>query len=121
MPKKLDLSGKVFSLWTVLEEVYGVRPTKWKCTCECGSTGEVLTNNLMMGKSRSCGCIGNTKMIARNKNNAIHGLSGTGIQYLWKSVHTFQMFIGLGIKIKEEKISRNGAYKITGIQEINTP
>lgn len=29
----------------------------WKCLCLCGATGEVSTNSLNMGNSKSCGCL----------------------------------------------------------------
>lgn len=59
---RLDLTGQVFSRWTVLgkgQTVGSGRKSKgtWKCLCECGTVRDVATCNLTAEKSRSCGCL----------------------------------------------------------------
>lgn len=51
--KLIDLTGKKFGHWTVLKYV-GKR--KWLCQCDCGTKKEVYGNNLLSGKTKSCGC-----------------------------------------------------------------
>jgi len=57
-PHRLDLTGKFFGNWFVIEkgdlgpggEVY------WKCRCSCGTEREVRASGLNGGRSRDCGC-----------------------------------------------------------------
>ena len=54
----LDLTGKVFGRWTVIERSANMgRHVQWFCKCECGKTGFASSTNLMSGGSRSCGCL----------------------------------------------------------------
>lgn len=57
---KIDLTGKKFGKWTVVEEAKNANnkacSTRWLCRCECGRMKEVYTGNLLRGKSTSCGC-----------------------------------------------------------------
>lgn len=62
MPRNIiDLTGKQFGKWTVLEYV---GKSKWKCRCACGTEKEVYSQSLRNGTSTSCGC------------NKIHNLVG---------------------------------------------
>lgn len=50
-------AGQTFGYWQVQEEyttINGLR--KWKCRCQCGREKMVYENNLLTGKSKSCGC-----------------------------------------------------------------
>jgi len=54
--KSIDLAGKVFADWTVLERL-GKAPSgnfKWLCRCKCGREFEVDGNNLKRGTSTCC-------------------------------------------------------------------
>lgn len=62
MEKKryIDLAGKTFGRWYVIERTPNVRPgvTMWKCQCECGMIKDhVLYTSLVAGRSNSCGCL----------------------------------------------------------------
>ena len=62
MEKKryIDLAGKTFGRWYVIERTPNVRPgvTVWKCQCECGMIKDhVLYTSLVAGRSNSCGCL----------------------------------------------------------------
>lgn len=51
--------GAVFGLWTVTGEAERIRDKRAVlCTCECGTQRVVVTNNLLTGDSKSCGCLG---------------------------------------------------------------
>ena len=54
----IDLTGKKFSRWTVVERSKGAPTTKtfWLCICECGRKKLVRGDHLRSGRSRSCGC-----------------------------------------------------------------
>jgi possible homing endonuclease len=47
-----DLTGKQFGEWSILEYL---GESKWKCKCSCGKIGNVLTQDLITYKSKSCG------------------------------------------------------------------
>jgi hypothetical protein len=60
MSKFIDLTGKRFGRWLVLERTPNVRPgtSRWKCLCECGKIKDhVLFTSLVRGSSMSCGCL----------------------------------------------------------------
>lgn len=58
MPKRVDLTGKIFGKLTVIElaEIKG-KHTKWNCRCSCGGRRTCYGTNLVRGLSESCGCI----------------------------------------------------------------
>lgn len=83
MKKRIDLSGRVFGRWTVLEMSSGLdrKPTAqslWKCRCECGNVKDgILYGCLTGGGSKSCGCLhkelaGNRSRTARYGNHAMY-------------------------------------------------
>lgn len=57
MPSFVDISGQKFGRWTAIKRV-GTKAggALWLCKCECGNTGEVRSNALRTGNSKSCGC-----------------------------------------------------------------
>lgn len=56
--KKLDLSGQVFGMLTVLHEdtQNQSKVTKWICRCECGNIKSISTKGLRHDNVQSCGC-----------------------------------------------------------------
>lgn len=54
---KMDLSGRVFSQYTVLREVErtAYKQRQWLCRCSCGAERVVLQGNLTTGAVKSCG------------------------------------------------------------------
>ena len=74
MPAFIDLTGKKFGKWTVLElgeptyTISGHKRTMWKCQCECGKVRDVWAASLREGKSCSCGtCRPNLKKLKANE------------------------------------------------------
>lgn len=72
-PKKgsrplLDLTGRVFERLTVIDRAptyvraSGKRLTRWNCRCICGTEVVVLTESLVGGNTRSCGCFLSSRM-----------------------------------------------------------
>ena len=55
-PSFIDLTGKTFGKWTVLEfHSYNNRGSvKWLCRCECGTEKPVITADLRRGRSTQC-------------------------------------------------------------------
>jgi hypothetical protein len=60
MRKPLELSGKKFGRWSVIDR--NNKETKyqhsyWNCVCDCGTTRVVTGHHLANNKTSSCGCL----------------------------------------------------------------
>jgi hypothetical protein len=71
----IDLTGRKFGRWTVIERA-GTRRTMttkviWLCRCECGAQLTVSASSLTRGTSKSCGCA------PRGGHNRTHGEGGS--------------------------------------------
>lgn len=62
--KRKDLTGKRFGRYTVIEYVGtkydkngGNAKAQWKCKCDCGNIRVVNSASLLLGRSKSCGCL----------------------------------------------------------------
>lgn len=56
---KKDLVGSVFGQWTVIkfdEGFHGNAGLRWVCKCSCGVERPVISAELKMGRTKSCGC-----------------------------------------------------------------
>jgi len=63
-----DLTGQVFGRLTVRYH-YGKNKHShnlWYCECECGNHSTPTTNDLLRGKTNSCGCLANELTVERN-------------------------------------------------------
>lgn len=62
-----DLTGKIFGRLTVIGLSESPRRSyqKWSCLCECGSTTDSYTKQLVNGSKKSCGCL--RKELAREQ------------------------------------------------------
>lgn len=60
MPKRVDITGKIYGHLTVValtEKVKGVRSRQWEVSCAaCGGTGKYPGATLRAGMVTSCGC-----------------------------------------------------------------
>lgn len=58
MPKRIDLEGRRFGLWTVLR-YHGSsgQGAMWLCRCDCGNEKATYASALSTGNSLSCGCV----------------------------------------------------------------
>lgn len=57
---KKDLSGQVFGKLKVIKYVGSSstgRQSHWYCICECGKDKVVTRGNLLLGDTKSCGCL----------------------------------------------------------------
>ena len=60
MGRIIDLTGKRFGRWLVLEllpDRTAKRGARWLCKCLCGKRKSVLPGSLTSGASSSCGCL----------------------------------------------------------------
>lgn len=81
MRQFIDLTGKRFGRWTVLEYR---KKSKWLCKCDCGTIKEVQSTHLKSGCSKSCGCYEHDQLIARNTT---HGYNKTPLHYHWLDIN----------------------------------
>ncbi len=58
--KPLTLDGKRFGRTTVINRVCNDKHghSRQLCQCDCGQKHSTTTNNLMRGRTKSCGCYG---------------------------------------------------------------
>src|SRR5690625_2920180 len=58
-PRFKDLTGQKFGRLTAIKRIspYGTRKIKWLCKCDCGNKTEVYASYLIVGDTRSCGCL----------------------------------------------------------------
>lgn len=62
---KRDLAGRRFGRWTVLRRAQRLtrsESVRWLCRCNCGTERSVHGNNLLSGKTKSCGCYSSDRM-----------------------------------------------------------
>jgi hypothetical protein len=110
--------GKVFGRWTVIAYA-GVSPDHhWRCICTCGTRRVVRGANLVLGKSKSCGCLERELTASRNTRHG-HARRGfktpeywswTGmIQRCKSSAHSaFRNYGGRGIRACKRWCGSNG-------------
>jgi hypothetical protein len=62
----VDLAGKTFGHWHVLDRSNRTDYVRWRCRCRCGRVLHVRAAHLMGGRSSNCGC-------ARKPSTLRHG------------------------------------------------
>lgn len=134
--KSYDLTGKRFNRWTVISK-YSAKRLSWLCKCDCGNYSTVPTDNLISGKSKSCGCIRKEriplnkkhgeanksvewktwqwiKSRCKNKNNKIYGARNINVCERWKSSY-YNFLTDMGRKPFDnysiDRIDVNGDYE----------
>lgn len=84
-PRLIDLTGKHFGSWLVVEKAGNTKggAAIWLCLCECGNYGNPNGTDLRQGKSTNCGCIAMEKFRASRRS---HGESRSRLHYAWKNM-----------------------------------
>lgn len=62
------------------------RPAMFVCKCDCGNTKSIIAQNVIRGKSTSCGCFRAEVTGSLRENNVTHNASGTKLYRLWDSM-----------------------------------
>ena len=88
MSKLIDLTGRRFGRWTVIERASSKvtdksTMTMWLCRCDCGNMKVVSGINLKQDSSKSCGCLSGELTSRRSR---VHAMSDTKIHYVWRGV-----------------------------------
>lgn len=84
----------------------------WECKCDCGNTVEVMSRNLLCGKTKSCGCL-----YLDTRGNEKHGMHNMRIYYTHKAIiqrcynrnnPEYHNYGGRGITVCDEWIGEHG-------------
>lgn len=81
----IDITGNVYGRLTAIEQVENPKGTRplWLCVCVCGTTKNVLHNNLKHNLVKSCGCL-NAEVRVSSKTT--HGLSKHKLFKTWEGL-----------------------------------
>jgi hypothetical protein len=86
----IDLTGKRFGRWSVLQCVAGERfhgQLLWRCRCECGAVRKIPGGRLRRGESKSCGCLADeVRVTANTKHGAAAGGKLTPEYRAWSNM-----------------------------------
>ena len=101
MRTAIDLSGKRFGHWTVLERDTEIKKKNiyWKCKCDCGTFRSVAGTSLRGGISTSCGCEKDLKTSIRTKRQ-VTDITG----------QRFGMWTVLCQDLSEDKVTRGSRW-----------
>lgn len=67
-----DLTGKRFGRLIAISRVGNSgRRTVWKCRCDCGASKDILSDNLVGRRTRSCGCLSSEAKSQRKLINLV--------------------------------------------------
>ena len=74
-----EIIGKTFGNLVVVAKDLdnATNRVKWLCMCSCGNTVSVRDNSLKTGNTKSCGCVGEEKLIERSKHTVYLIVSST--------------------------------------------
>lgn len=79
--KETDITGRRFGRLTALyrDGWSNGWQAMWVCRCDCGKVVRVHKNNIMSGRTRSCGCLQRELLAERNRHGkATVGQPGKG-------------------------------------------
>lgn len=82
---RMDLAGKTFGRFTVVEYSHTNKHGKsmWKCKCECGNERIVSGSHLTSRHSLSCGCL---KKEITGERVRKHGMRSTRLYGVWLNI-----------------------------------
>jgi hypothetical protein len=73
MGKFRDISNARFGRLTAVSPIKDNNKYFWICLCDCGNSKRILTNSLLLNKTKSCGCL---DIESKIKLNTKHGQGG---------------------------------------------
>lgn len=100
--------GERFGRLVVLETWRGKSGYRCRCKCDCGNVVDVSVSNIVMGITRSCGCL-RREIVSATKST--HGESQSRLYRIWKSMRRrcynpsdrhYAIYGGLGITVCNE-------------------
>lgn len=87
MRRAIEMEGRNFGSWTVLERAgtHKCGTAMWRCRCACGTEKVLLGTSLRIGDSKSCGC---ARFATPWLVKTTHGLSSTKTYKVWQAMKT---------------------------------
>ena len=117
MGKLIDLTGKRFGRWIVLEKTDNKSgKVAWLCKCDCGTKKKIIGNSLKRGDSKSCGCL----LLSFNKEKKTHGLTKNKLYKVHNRILSrcnnkkdkgYKHYGGRGITVCDEWLDKNDGVK----------
>jgi hypothetical protein len=118
-----NLEGKRFGRLIVVSRTddqiskNGKHRVRWLCKCDCGSTVKVISDSLLQGSTKSCGCF---RKESSSKRNSTHHDSESRLYNVWCAVKSrcynpnstfYEYYGGRGISICDEWRNSYEAFK----------
>jgi hypothetical protein len=75
--------GQKFNKLVVVGAVWNGVRWMWECSCDCGGRTVTYPNQVMRGKTKTCGC---GKSVTFRDMHLKHGESGTKLYSIWKGM-----------------------------------
>lgn len=75
--------GEKFNSLTVVGAIYNGRRWLWECSCDCGGHSVAYPNQVMRGKTKTCGC---GRSVTFREMHTKHGDSGARLHGIWKGI-----------------------------------
>jgi hypothetical protein len=116
-----DIAGQKFGRLAAVERAANAPNGKarWFCRCDCGSLITALSNNLIAGRSTSCGCA-RSETIKRQLTRHGHATDGLSVEYKrWKSIkdrccnpnqESYPLYGGRGIRVCDRWLNDFSAF-----------
>lgn len=111
-----DLTGRKFGRLTAICRAESVKGnTRWNCECKCGNETTVSYQNLISGRTKSCGCWHDEALTINKKT---HGMSKTKLYSVYRQMvercyrknnEAYRNYGGRGIRVCPEWLGKNGA------------
>lgn len=97
-----DVTGNRYARLTVLEPDRSTGKLKWKCLCDCGNIIFTVSNQLISGGTKSCGCY-NLQRVTSSGGITKHPLYSTWSKMISRCSNTtdkrYPLYGGRGIKV----------------------
>lgn len=108
--KLIDLTGRTYGAWKVLERAENDKKgrSRWLCRCKCGTERIVAGSNLRTGESKSCGC---EQYKYLSDLNSVHHKEPRRLYNIWANMKSrcynpqnlsYKNYGGRGISVCEE-------------------
>lgn len=81
-----NVSGVRYGRLQISARLYG-KPVRVICKCDCGNEHVALYNNIVQGRTVSCGCFQRESARIRGAQRVTHGQSRGRVYRIWSSMH----------------------------------